>query len=145
MLQLTPHTPFPKFHSYTRYSSRFYYNIIADIFLVAEFDRSSPTGIIIRIRTALLAIGFIAAGAPFLFAARNPGDGVTILIGLNDAQEFYRADANGERVPGLHLHASPRAVITERWPGITPTIRNWINVFDGRPLDEFECESHAAL
>ena len=145
MLQLSPHNTFPKIHSNSRYSSRFYYNIISDTFLSAEFDRSTPTGIIIRIRTVLIAIGFIAAGAPFLFTARNPSDGVTILIGLNEFHEFYRADANGERVPGLHSHASPRAVITGRWPGITPTIRNWINVFDGRPLDEFECESHAAL
>ena len=63
-----------------------------------------------------------------LFTARGPG--ATILIALNADEKFYHSDVLGRPHTGAAYHPTVRQVIIERWPDITPTVRNWIRVFN---------------
>ena len=83
---------------------------------------------LIGLRTCMVEARILESNESLLFTARGPG--ATILIALNVEEKFYHSDVRGSPRTGSAYHSTVRQVIIERWPGIKPTVRDWIRVFN---------------
>lgn len=86
----------------------------------------------------MVSSGILSASEPLLFTVRNPKDeGRTILVALDADNNFYHSNTRGRPHAGAALHRTVRKVATEYWPGIKPSIREWIRIFNDYPISKF--------
>lgn len=109
-------------------------------FCRAELGSNEIQITICKTRLALIALGVILAGAPFLFSIRHPGDGQTILIAVDAEDNFYHAGIDARPLAGARMHSTVRAVVREVWPWLTPSVRPWIRFFDDYDMEYFSGE-----